>query len=70
MSVTKGDMVITPSGGIGLLLGFTPWGRAAVQFVHNGRCTYYGNAELRPATVAEIEASGLAGVGCNQANAS
>ena len=69
MSITEGDMVITAGGKIGLLVGFTRDGKAAVRFVNNGPLHGYDPTSLRPASLPEIEASPLAGVGCNQAQA-
>lgn len=67
-ALAVGDMVTTPSGRIGLLMGFSPTGRTAVQFANNGPWHYFTPARLRRATRDEIEASPLAGVGCNQAD--
>ena len=65
--LSEGDMVITPGFLIGLISHFTPLkGCAAVQFVQNGKPTYYKPAHLRRATLEEIDNSELRGVGCNQ----
>jgi hypothetical protein len=70
MSVREGDMVVTPGGKIGLLVEHRPKKPIGfgVQFVNNGDLRWFQSRELRRATLEEIEASPLRGVGCNQAN--
>lgn len=65
--IAEGDMVVTPSGKVGLLteLHFTDRG-AAVMFTSGGQLVGYNWKNLRSATMKEIIAAGLDGVGCNQ----
>lgn len=67
-AIKTGDMVVVPDGSIGLLmhLNLTSKG-AAVIFGNNGSPSYFNWQSLRRATMAEIKAAGLHGVGCNQA---
>lgn len=67
-TMRRGDAVVTASGRVALLVGFTPAAQAVLQFVNNGPRRYFDPATLRRAGVGEIDASGLAGVGCNQAS--
>jgi hypothetical protein len=67
--VRPGDMVITTRGRMGLLSRLTPDRvRDAVVVVYDAAGTRrsYRSHTLRRATVAEIKAAGLWGVGCNQ----
>ncbi len=66
--LSAGDMVITPKGLIGLLSHVTPAGMAAIRFGQNVQLHYHKAHLVRRATRAEVDASSLRGVGCNQAN--
>lgn len=63
--VIKGDTVVTRDKRIGLITGFSPRGRAEVEFAQ-GRPVRFLTINLRRATIEEVEASPLNGVGCNQ----
>lgn len=64
-SLKEGDMVVCPDGYVGLLTVLRAIGPSSVQLRQNvWICLSW--AVLRRATMAEITAAGLHGVGCNQ----
>jgi hypothetical protein len=67
-SVRPGDMIITTRGRMGVLSRLTPdrVRDATVVYDASGTHRSYRSHTLRRATVAEIKAAGLWGVGCNQ----
>lgn len=63
-----GDMVVTPSLRVGMLheVSIQPFG-CVVAFGTDGPIEHFSWRDLRRATMGEIIAAGLRGVGCNQA---
>lgn len=64
----NGDMVVCENGRIGLLTELRVMLDSTVQFGADGPIGHYHYRALRRATMDEILAAGLEGVGCNQAH--
>ena len=68
IGIRVGDMVVCPGNRVGLLIELDIVSKlgAKVIFANGGPLIGFNWRSLRPATLLEISAAGLDGVGCNQ----